>query len=148
MSCFSQQESVVPLSEYAISKIKKRNEFVKKYADSLNKFKYHDGYKIPDFFFEYDFDYQYHGPFKINIEDATSFRKLIIDKIDNIALLRVVVESKDKRLFKTVKHKHSMHNLFGITPFIDYSTHELVKYRLEELINDPHSGKPNYPDNN
>lgn len=134
---YSQQNSVKPLGDRALQTIEKRNEYVKKYADSLNLFNYDKDEKIPTFFYRYNFDRE-HSQYRTSMNDETSFRKLIIDKVTNIELLRAVLQCRDKRLRKI--NKKSKKNMFGVKAFQNYSTYDLVQYRVEELINENHSG--------
>ncbi len=133
---YSQQDSVKPLKDHSLKILEKREAFINKYSDSLNKYNIDGKNEIPVFFFEYNFDRE-HGEYLISINDETSFRKLIIDKIDNVQLLRAVLLYKDKRLKKTIKIPKK--TIYGIKPFQRYSTYELVRYRVEELINQYHS---------
>lgn len=102
----------------------------------------------PVFFYEYDFDkkhgrhlspHAFHG--------YVSIRKFIIDNINNIDLLYAVRRSKDKRLKKSNKIPRKIYRNTVIIHFQEYSTYELVKYRIEELRNEEERGlgASNYP---
>lgn len=131
------QDSIKPDEKYKLAR-ENRSIFVKSYADSLNQFNLNKKSKIPHFFLRYNFDNE-NSNFKTHMHDETSFRKLIIDKINNTELLRAVLKSKNKQLKKTVPLPKN--SIYGIKAFQEYSTYELVKYRLEELINEYSSGK-------
>ena len=134
---YSQQGSIKPLKDSALKIIEKRTDFIDKYSDSLNEYNFEKEKKIPAFFLKYNFDRE-NSEYLTSMNDETSFRKLIIDKVDNIQLLRAVLLCKDRRLKKTIKLPKN--TIYGIKAFQGYSTYELVKYRVEELINKYHSG--------
>ena len=143
------QEKEFELRENQIRAIEKRNDFVARYADSLNAFVYKKGIELPDFFYNYNFDKENRIGW-IGLHTPISLRKLIIDKVTNVNLLEGVLFSNDKRTKKRFKipKRQYMGDIF--IPFQEYSTYDLVKYRLEEIANENNAGKraSNFPSEN
>jgi hypothetical protein len=83
----------------------------------------------------------------ISMHASVSIRKLIIDRITNKKLLNAVLINKDKRLRKSTKIPKKSYMGHFVIPYQEYSTCELVKYRLQELMNGESMGKQatNYP---
>jgi hypothetical protein len=66
---------------------------------------------------------------------------LIIDRITNTPLLEAFLRDKDRRLNKKKKVPKKTYMGHVVIPFQEYSTYELVKYRLQELMNEEIMGK-------
>ncbi len=143
--CHAQQNSF-KLNDDQLRDIKKRIGFVNKYADSLNSYSCGNCKNIPPFFYEYDFDKKNTSNW-LSMHLGISLRKIIIDKITNTNLLKAVIKSKDKRLKKRTKIPKKLKLGDIVLPFQEYSTYDLVKYRLQELLNETYLGKgaSNYP---
>jgi len=122
--------------EHKKSIIEQREEFISKTADSLNHIAVSENFKIPNLFLNPEFDFEIGQKFWTSGHSAISIRKLIIDKINNMSLIDFILQSKDKRLFKTTKQPEG---LYLDIPFRKYSTFEIVKFRREEVLNN-HSG--------
>lgn len=144
--CFSQQDSIRPLGELSIIKIKERREFVNEYVKRLNSYSYEKNKKIPEFFYKYHFDIENKRNW-LNRHTATSLRKLIIDKINNVELLENVLKSRNRFIRKCKRVPKNPRNYEVIIPYQEYSTYDLVKLRLQQIINDQNMGKraSNYP---
>jgi nucleoside permease NupC len=142
--CFSQ--SLYKLRDVQMFKIKSGIEYVKKYSDSLNAVSTY-GKKKTNFFYQSNFDRKNGHRFYLNLHSSVSLRKLIIGRITNIKLLEAVLRDKNKFLKKKTKTPKKMYMGHVIIPFQEYSTYELVKYRLQELMNEKNMGKEasNYP---
>ncbi|PHR72565.1 MAG: hypothetical protein COA67_04775 [Lutibacter sp.] len=142
---FSQQDSIRPFGKVGLNKTKERKEFVTEFVKKLNSF--NENEKIPSFFYEHDFDDK-NKKYWVSRHSAISLRKLIIEKIDNVTLLKAVLKSKSRRI-KKKKRKKRERGYFVVfnSPFQEYSNYDLVKFRLEEIWNDGSMGKnaPNYP---
>lgn len=82
-----------------------------------------------------------------SLHSNISLRKLIIDKIVNKKLLYAVLKSKDRRLRVHTKIPKKQYLGHINTPFQEYSTYTLVKWRLQELWNEDNidMGASNYP---
>jgi hypothetical protein len=141
--CFAQNP--YKLREDQLRRIENREIYVNNYVDSLNSYNYLQLKKIPRFFYISNIDRQ--SSLWIGLHQGISLRKLIIDRITNIPLLEAVLKDKDRRLRKKTKvpKKHYIGHV--VIPFQEYSTYELVQYRLQELINEDIMGKgaSNYP---
>ena len=72
---------------------------------------------------------------------------MIIDRLTNIPILEAVLKDRDRRLRKKKKVPKKSYLGHVVIPFQEYSTYELVKYRLQELMNERNMGKgaSNYP---
>lgn len=143
--CFSQ--NTYELKEFELEELKRGLNYVQKYADSLNNFECDRCKVLPDFFYEHDFDRKSGYKISTALHSSVSIRKLIIDKIDNEPLLNAVLRAKDKRLRKRTKLPRKHYMGYVPIPFQEYSMLELVKYRLQELMNEKNMGKraSNYP---
>jgi hypothetical protein len=143
--CFA-QKNTFKLRDDQLRDIKKRTVFVNKYADSLNTYSCDNCKILPSFFYESNFDKKNTVNW-LSMHLGVSLRKLIVDKITNSGLLKAVLKSKDKRLKKRTKIPKKIKLGDIVLPFQEYSTYDLVKYRLQELLNDDFLGKgaSNYP---
>ena len=143
--CFSQNS--YELREDQLRTLKKGLDYVQKYADSLNNFECNNCKILPDFFYDYNFDKKNGYRVSSGLHSSVSIRKLIIDKINNESLLNAVLRTKDRRLKKRHKIPKRRAYTYVITPYQEYSTYKLVKFRLQELMNERNMGKraSNYP---
>lgn len=113
------------------------------FADSLNFWS--TGNKLPEFLFEALLDLSVkvitHGDQK---PELISMRKAIFDRVVNEMTLKAIIESKDKRLddrynpkeLESIQENHpSIHGeTYPDLPYMKYSTRELAKRRLSDLI--------------
>jgi len=122
-------------------------KFVKKMADSLNAYSCSDCKQLPNFFYDANFDRENNWRMSTSLHSNISLRKLIIDKIVNKKLLYAVLKSKDRRLRVHTKIPKKQYLGHINTPFQEYSTYTLVKWRLQELWNEDNidMGASNYP---
>jgi len=116
-----------------------REAFVAKYVDSLNTYKNSGSCELPYFFTSQEFDQKHGSKFWLGMHASISVRKLIIDRIDNYELLWCVEKSKDPRVH--AKNTSEARCLYCKIPFDQFSTHELVLLRLDELMNINHLQK-------
>ncbi|MFK5890124.1 MAG: hypothetical protein QM486_05275 [Flavobacteriaceae bacterium] len=122
-------------------------KFVNRMVDSLNSYSCNNCKELPRFFYETNFDRKNSWIMSTSLHSYISLRKLIIDKIVNKKLLYAVLRSKDKRLRKSTKIPKKSYLGHINTPFQEYSTYSLVKFRLQELWNEDNIGMSasNYP---
>lgn len=146
---FCVSQNPYKLNQSQLRRLNNGIDNIQKYADSLNSFECANCKVLPDFFYNFNFDRENNSNW-IGLHTSLSSRKLIIDKIDNESLLRAVLRSKDKRLRKRTKLPKKYYSGYVTIPFQEYSTLDLVKYRLLELENEENMGKKatNYPHSN
>ncbi|MET1260684.1 hypothetical protein ABV409_15155 [Flagellimonas sp. DF-77] len=144
--CFSQNE--YELRESQLRRLKTGLDYIERYADSLNKFACNGCKVLPEFFYQYDFDKKNGHLIPSGLHSSVSLRKLIIDKIENESLLNAVVKNRNKNLRKRTKLPKNNYLGYVPIPFQEYSMKDLVKFRLQELMNEENMGKKatNYPD--
>ena len=130
-SCYSQR------FEWQYDKMKERDGYVIKMADSLNSMNVEYGKctNVPVFFTDSDFDRTIGNKYWLSSHASISLRKLIIDKIDNRALLDCVLKSNNKELHIKLEIPDRTNLYQGSIPYQHFSTYDLVSLRIEELEN-------------
>jgi hypothetical protein len=125
-------------AEQRAEKILNRDKFVQQYSDSLNSYK-SNNCTLPYFFTCDNFDQKFRGQFILGMHSPISLRKLIIDGINNYEILWCVNDSQDPRVH--VKDTSKIRCLHCKIPFDQFSNHELVNFRLDEIMNEKHLGR-------
>ena len=99
--------------------------FVDTHADSINNST--TVVQLPLFLVETQFDYQNVGILS-SFHDPLPLRKLIIDKVTNCAILKLILEDKSGTYKKKPQKQHDIE-----VEFINLSIYDLVHQRSKEL---------------
>lgn len=135
-SCYSQR-----LSEQQLTKISERDLFIKQTAMNLNNVRIDSCDSLPNFFLNSNYDRSVGYIYWLSNHATISLRKLILDKINNRALLECVIQSKDSKLLEKTIVPENAGFSYNKVPYQEYSMLELVKLRIEELENLQKLGK-------
>lgn len=104
-------------------------------AVSLNNYTIEDCIEVPAFFKDYDFDISVGSRYWMSNQSAVSLRKVILEKVENLDLLKCVLNLNDVKISQISSNDVDSSNNPLKIPFQEYSTIELVKFRVEEIEN-------------
>jgi len=117
-------------------KVQEREIFIAKYVDSLNSYENKGNCKLPYFFTSENFDQKHGAKYWVTMHSSISIRKLIIDRINNYDLLWCVKDSENPKV--RIKDTSKIRCLYCKIPFDQFSTQELVEFRIDALMNKRH----------